>query len=184
MSRLNSQGPTLPIGVRLLTSADASSYLSVRLRALREEPPAFGSRPEDEPDMLETVARLTASDERCFFGAFQEMQLVGIVRLSRYSEPNEKHRAYLAGLYVLPSFRRRGYGRALVGEALNRATNMPGIRRLNLTVVTQQTAAIRLYESLGFRIYGTEQETFSRAGQLYDEHLMTLALGGSQIMPS
>jgi RimJ/RimL family protein N-acetyltransferase len=42
--------------------------------------------------------------------------------------------------------------------------------------VTQQEAAIRLYQSLGFSIYGTEQETFSRDRQFYDEYLMTLEL--------
>jgi RimJ/RimL family protein N-acetyltransferase len=162
--------------VRLLTSADAEAYRSVRLRALHEQPPAFGSLPEVEPNLAETAARLAESDDRCFFGAFQGEQLIGIIRLSRYSAPNEKHRAYLAGLYVLPPFRGHGCGRALVHEALSRAANAPGIRRVNLTVVTQQEEAIRLYQSFGFRIYGTEQETFSRDGQFYDEHLMTLEL--------
>lgn len=165
-----------PANVRLLTSADAEAYRSVRLLALHEYPPAFGSLPEFEPDLAETAMRLTANDDRCFFGAFQGKQLIGIIRLSRYSAPNEKHRAYLAGFYVLPSHRCQGYGRALVHEALNRAANDPDIRRVNLTVVTQQESAIRLYQSLGFHIYGTEQETFSRDGQFYDEHLMTLDL--------
>jgi RimJ/RimL family protein N-acetyltransferase len=165
-----------PVSVRLLTPADAKAYRFVRLRALHEQPPAFGSLPEVEPNLSETAARLAESDDRCFFGAFQSEQLIGIIRLSRYSAPNEKHRAYLAGLYVLPPFRRHGYGRALIHEALSRAANAPGIRRVNLTVVTQQEAAIRLYQSFGFCIYGTEAETFSRDGQFYDEHLMTLKL--------
>ncbi|MBC7972308.1 MAG: GNAT family N-acetyltransferase [Verrucomicrobia bacterium] len=160
--------------VRVLTLIDAEAYRTVRLSALREQPPAFGSLPEDEPNLTETAARLIESDDRCFFGAFQDEQLIGIVRLSRYAAPNEKHRAYLAGLYVMTPFRRNGCGRALVRKALSRAANTPGIRRVNLTVVTQQEAAIRLYQSLGFQIYGTEQETFSRAGCFYDEHLMTL----------
>jgi RimJ/RimL family protein N-acetyltransferase len=165
-----------PLSVRVLTPADAETYRSVRLCALHEQPPAFGSLPEVEPTLSETIARLSESDDRCFFGAFQGEQLIGIIRLSRYSAPNEKHRAYLAGLYVLPPFRYHGCGRALVRQALSWAANAPGIRRVNLTVVTQQKAAIRLYQSFGFRIYGTEQETFSRDGQFYDEHLMTLEL--------
>jgi ribosomal protein S18 acetylase RimI-like enzyme len=163
--------------IRVLTLADAEAYRIVRIAALQEEPAAFGSRTEDEPNMAETAERLAASDDRCFFGAFQSGQLVGIVRLARYTAPNEKHRAYLGGLYVLPSFRREGLGRALVRAALDRAASLPGISRINLSVVTEQAAAIRLYQSLGFRTYGTEQETFSRAGRFYDEHLMTLAIG-------
>ncbi|MEN9870748.1 MAG: hypothetical protein RLZZ171_1736 [Cyanobacteriota bacterium] len=167
------------ISVRLLTPADAEAYCSVRLLALDEQPFAFGSLPEDEPNFLETAARLAKSDDRCFFGAFQAQQLIGIIRLSRYSASNEKHRAYLGGLYVMPSFRCQGFARALVQEALSRAANTPGIKRVNLTVVTQQEGAIRLYRSLGFRIYGTEQETFSRDGQFYDEYLMTLELNSN-----
>jgi RimJ/RimL family protein N-acetyltransferase len=166
--------------VRLLTSSDAQGYHGVRLQALQEKPPAFGSIPTDEPNLSETAERLVASDDRCFFGAFQDQKLVGIVRLSRYESLNEKHRAYLGGLYVLPSFRRYGCGRALVEQALIRAAKLPGIRRINLTVVTQQKAAIHLYQSLGFQIYGTELETFSRDGNFYDEHLMTLNLSCDQ----
>jgi RimJ/RimL family protein N-acetyltransferase len=167
------------VGVRVLTPSDAEAYRAVRVAALEEMPPAFGSLPENEPTIPETAERLAASDDRCFLGAFHDGQLVGIVRLSRDSAPNEKHRAYLGGLYVLPPFRRNGCGRSLVKQALGRAANTPGIRRINLTVVTEQRAAIHLYHSFGFRTYGTEQEAFSRAGHFYDEHLMTL-----EILPS
>lgn len=164
------------VHVRVLTSADAEAYRSVRLCALREHPPAFGSLPEDEPCLSKTAMRLAPSNDCCFFGVFHNEQLIGIVRLARYPAPNEKHRGYLAGLYVLPPFRRHGCGRALVREALSWAANAPGIRRINLTVVTEQKAAICLYKSFGFHTYGTELETFSKDGQFYDEHLMTLAL--------
>lgn len=167
------------ISVRALIPTDAEAYHSVRLCALHEQPPAFSSLPEDQPNPSETAVSLVRRDDHCFFGAFQNEQLIGIIRISRYSAPNEKHRAHLGSLYVLPSFRCHGYGRALIGEALNWAVNTPGINRVNLTVVTQQKAAIRLYQSFGFRIYGTEPEAFSRDGQFYDEHLMTLKLNSS-----
>ncbi|MFG6102924.1 GNAT family N-acetyltransferase [Leptothoe sp. EHU-05/26/07-4] len=164
------------VSVRALTSANAEAYHAVRLSALCEQPPAFGSLPEDELSLSETAVRLAESDDRCFFGAFQNEQLIGIIRISRYSASNEKHRAYLAGLYVFPSFRCHGCGKALIHKALNWAANAKDIRRIYLTVVTQQEAAIHLYQSLGFRTYGTEPETFSKGGQFYDEYLMTLAL--------
>ncbi len=165
--------------VRVLTSADAEAYRAVRIAALNEEPPAFGSLPEDEPSVSATAEKLAATDDCCFFGAFRAEQLIGIVRLSRSSTPNEKHRANLGGLYVLPPFRCSGCGRALVREAISRAAKSRGIRRINLAVVTGQKAAIRLYQSFGFYTYGTEPETFSKSGRLYDEHLMTLELDAS-----
>lgn len=162
--------------VRCLGPADAAEYVALRQRALREIPPAFGSLPEDEPNAAETALRLEPGDDQCFFGTARGNGLVGIIRASRYSAANEKHRAYLAGLYVIPEYRRHGYGGALVREALRWAGNVAGVRRVNLTVVTRQAAAIRLYQSLGFRTYGTERETFSAGGQFFDEHLMTLSL--------
>lgn len=170
------QHSSISISVRVLSPADAESYRFVRLLALHEHPPAFGSLPEDEPNLSEIAEKLAASGERCFFGAFQDHQLIGIVRISRYGASNEKHRAYLGGLYVLPAFRGNGCGRSLIRQALSWAANVRRIRRVNLTVVTQQKAAIGLYQSLGFCIYGTEPETFSKAGRFYDEHLMTLKL--------
>lgn len=164
------------VHVRVLTPGDAEGYRAVRIAALRDEATAFGSLPEDEPDLAATAERLAASNDRRFLGAFVEGELVGIVRLSRYASPNEKHRAYLAGLYVLPRFRRSGCGMALVYEALRQAASMPGLRRINLAVVTTQEVAIHLYQSFGFRIYGTDPETFSREGNFYDEHLMTLEI--------
>ena len=162
---------------------DAAAYRQVRLRALEEVPPAFGSLPEDEPDLVQTAARLAPGDDRCFFGAFQGGRLIGVVRLSRYEASNEKHRAYLGGLFVLPDFRGAGHGRALVQAALNRAADSPGLRRVNLSVVAQQETAIRLYQSFGFHLYGTEPETFSKHGQFYDEHLMTLSIPSNDCSP-
>ena len=164
------------ISVRVLVPADAAEYHAVRRRALQETPPAFGSLPDDQPDVVETARALATSEDHHFFGAFHDGRLVGIVRLSHCEARNEKHRAYLAGLYTLPPFRRRGCGRALIRAVLDRAASTPGIRRVNLSVVAQQEVAIRLYRSIGFRIYGTEPEAFSRDGQFYDEHLMTLEL--------
>ncbi len=79
----------------------------------------------------------------------------------------------IAGLYVKPEFRRRGIARTLVTEVLLRARRDSGLRRIHLTVVTAQEAAIQLYKSLGFCIYGIEREAFSKAGQFYDEYSAT-----------
>lgn len=165
-----------PVSVRALTARDAESYHDLRLRALREQPPAFNSLPEEEPGISETAVSLAKNEDCSFLGAFRNEQLVGIIRVSRYSASNEKHRACLSGLYVAPQFRRNGCGKALVRQALKWAEKTPGLRRINLTVVTQQESAVHLYQSLGFSIYGTERETFSSDGHFYDEHLMTMEL--------
>ncbi len=161
-----------------LTPANLKEYRVLRLAALREQPPAFGTPIEKEEELaLEAMAlRLQESEDTYILGAFSDDILVGTIRFSRFEEANEKHRDFIAGLYVNPDFRRRGIARALTTEVLARARQDTGLRRLHLTVVTAQDAAIQLYKSLGFRIYGTEHEAFSHQGQFYDEYLMELLL--------
>lgn len=164
--------------IRALTPVDVEEYRLLRLAALDEQPPAFGTPVEKERKLsLEVVAlRLQESEDTCLLGAFLDYLLVGTIRFSRFEEDNEKHRGFIAGLYVKPDFRRRGIARALVTEVLLRARQNPGLRRIHLTVVTAQEAAIQLYKSLGFCIYGTEREAFSKTGKFYDEYLMELIL--------
>lgn len=162
--------------IRPLTPADAASYRTVRLRALWEQPPAFGSMPMDEPDTATLADRLGPSRDDMVLGAFAKDQLVGILRLRRCENPSERHRATFAGLYVMPPFRGKGLGRGLVMAALERAKSDTSLRRITLGVVTTQEFAIRLYENVGFRRYGLETESFSSAGVFHDEFLMSLEL--------
>ena len=164
--------------IRTLTPADVQDYRVLRLAALHEQPPAFGTPAAKEEKLaLEAVAaRLQASEDTFILGAFSDDVLVGTIRFSRFDEANEKHRGFMAGLYVRPDFRRRGLARSLATEVLERAQRDTGLRRIHLTVVTAQDAAIQLYKSLGFYIYGTEHEAFSDRGLFYDEHLMELLL--------
>jgi RimJ/RimL family protein N-acetyltransferase len=164
--------------IRTLTPTDVQEYRVIRLAALHEQPPAFGTPAEKEEKLpLDTIAaRLQESADTYILGAYADHFLVGTIRFSRFDEANEKHRGLMAGLYVRPEFRRLGFAWALATEVLIRAKRDTDLRRIHLTVVTAQAVAIKLYKSLGFSIYGTEHEAFSNRGQFYDEHLMELPL--------
>lgn len=56
---------------------------------------------------------------------------------------------YLAELYVVPSLRRRGLGRALMEAAMQEA-RARGAERMDIGVDEPDTAARHLYEGLGF----------------------------------
>ncbi|RYG94137.1 MAG: GNAT family N-acetyltransferase [Alphaproteobacteria bacterium] len=115
-------------------------------------------------------------EDLAFIGIFENGILVGSMRLSRYDGINEAHKAYIAGLFVDPAHRGKGYGRTLVKEAITLAKSDPSLRRLNLNVVSGQAAARTLYRSTGFTECGVEFEAFEYDGSFYDEILMTLAL--------
>ncbi|HSH95958.1 MAG TPA: GNAT family N-acetyltransferase [Roseimicrobium sp.] len=164
--------------IRPLNPNDAPRYRELRLSALRELTPAFGTLAEEEESVPsdELAMRLIETPDHCILGCFEDSTLNGMLQFTRYSGAAERHRAFLAGMYVDPKSRGKGFGKALLQAALGRARSDSELKHLNLTVVTGQQTAIRLYESAGFCVYATDREAFSRNGQYYDEHLMRLEL--------
>lgn len=60
-------------------------------------------------------------------------------------------------------------------EALvNLAFNWLGLRRIELTVFTDNTAAVHLYEKFGFAIEGTARRYGLRNGEFVDAYHMAL----------
>lgn len=169
--------------IRTLTPSDVCEYRTLRLCALREWPPAFGTPAEYEEQLTLRVfsERLVETEDRCLIGVFEDDALVGSIRLFRYEGSNEAHRAYLAGFFVKPERRGLGYGRELLGRALARAELDEKLRRLNLTVVAGQESALSLYVSYGFVRYGVDREVFRARGLFFDEILMTLDLQSRRI---
>jgi RimJ/RimL family protein N-acetyltransferase len=162
--------------IRRLTPSDASAYQSLRLAALQDTPSAFGSSHEEERDrpVSEIEARLAVASDSGVFGAFEVDTLVGLVGLRRESMKNLAHKVRIWGMYVVPAARGKGVGRALLLEALALARSTPEITRVNLSANAGNVAAVHLYESAGFQIFGREPDAMCIDGELHDEVLMCL----------
>jgi ribosomal protein S18 acetylase RimI-like enzyme len=154
----------------------------LRLRALTEEPEAFGSAAEDFANQTaeEIATRLRSTDGAFVLGAW-EPDLVGMVGFSRQSGRKARHNGGIWGMYVAPEQRGRGIGRMLLTEALARATALSGLEQVHLTVVTTNAAAVGLYRSLGFVIYGTCPHALKLGDRYVDEHLMVLKVADSPL---
>lgn len=76
------------------------------------------------------------------------------------------------GMGVHDSYQRRGIGRALLGELVAIADNWMNIKRLELTVYTDNTGAIALYESFGFEREGLHRAFAFRDGSFVDAYAM------------
>jgi ribosomal protein S18 acetylase RimI-like enzyme len=166
--------------VRQLGPADAPAYQRLRLLSLRESPSAFSASYEDEADRSidEVAARITpASDGSiCMLGIFEHDELCGFVAVIRPRRAKLRHGAELAGMYVAPTFRRRGFGSALLNAAIAHIRSMGGVHHIKLGVNDTNTAAKALYQSVGFERYGVEPAALNIDGTFYNEERYILRL--------
>jgi ribosomal protein S18 acetylase RimI-like enzyme len=164
--------------VRLLGPADAAAFWQLRLQALQQDPQAFGeSADEHRASSVETLAaRLDATLENFVLGAFLDGQLVGTAGFFRNTTLKRKHKGKVWGMYVADAARGQGIGRALLLALLERARQIPDLEEVLLSVAVTQTAARKLYTSLGFTSYGLERNALRVGRQSVDEDYMSINL--------
>lgn len=161
--------------IRVLDEPDAALYQALRLNALQCNPEAFGSTYEREADFpMEIVReRLKPAGDKFVLGAFDgKGSLVGIVSFVRESGQKSAHKGNVYGMYVAPEQRGQGLGKLLMNELISRASNCEGLEHINLTVISGNDLAKKLYQSLGFKAYGLENNALKYKGEYFDECLM------------
>jgi putative acetyltransferase len=87
------------------------------------------------------------------------------------SSPRRKHAASI-GMSVRDDWHRRGVGSALMEAALAIADNWHNYARLELTVYTDNAAAVALYRKFGFETEGTLRRYAYRDGRYVDAYTM------------
>ena len=69
-----------------------------------------------------------------------------------------------------------GLGTALLSAAIEFARSLPGVTHLHLSVSATAVPALRLYQRMGFVIWGTEEAALQVDGVFIDTHYMVLRL--------
>ena len=77
-------------------------------------------------------------------------------------------------MYVRPDARKAGLGRQLIEAVIDYARDH--VEVIQLSVVSGNEPARRLYTGLGFVEYGVEKKSLKQDGRYYDEILMALDL--------
>ncbi len=163
--------------VRELAAVDAEEYWTLRLEALMLSPEAFATSYEEavkRKNPIEQVKENFSADGSHTFGAFLDGDMVGIVTLIQETHRKMSHKANIFAMYVTSRSRGKGAGTALMEAAIQKAKDMEEIEKINLTVVSSNESAKKLYTSLGFASYGKETRAMQVDGVFYDEDHMEL----------
>jgi ribosomal protein S18 acetylase RimI-like enzyme len=131
---------------RVATVDDAAQIA----RLLRDFNAEFGDPAPDQSWLRDRIAELLRHGATAVMLLETAGEATGLAlmrfRPSLWADADE---CYLAELYVVPALRGRGLGRRLLTAAMHHA-NERGATYMDLTTTNQDTAAMALYESVGF----------------------------------
>jgi ribosomal protein S18 acetylase RimI-like enzyme len=155
--------------IRRLLPADAPLYRDIRLDALRLDPEAFGSTfaRESAQPLSWFAERLAGS---VVLAALRAATPIGIAGYYVPEGSKTAHKGIVWGAFVRPEARNGGVGRRLIQALIAEATGQ--VEQLQLSVVSDNGPARRLYVNLGFVEYGVERRSLKHEGRCFDEVLM------------
>lgn len=160
--------------IRLLTIEDIDQFRQLRLEGLLQNPEAYGSTHELESQypISKFEQRLAEDKDKIVIGAFIKERLIGSMTLIRESGMKERHKANLYGVYLSKGYRGHGIAYEMLKSCHDLARSDWQIEQIRLAVVSTNTNAIKLYESLGYTTYGIEKNALKHLGVYSDETLM------------
>lgn len=163
--------------IRRLIPEDAEAYAALRVEMITVERFAFLGVPGDDHASDPAVFRERMKDaEQAVFGAFDGGALVAVAGVYRHPRRKRRHRAEIWGVYTTPRARGRGLSRALIAECLGAAREWEGVSVVGLSACARSTAAIALYESMGFVKWGEEPDGTRVGGESLSEFHFQIGL--------
>ncbi|QLJ01882.1 GNAT family N-acetyltransferase [Streptomyces sp. NEAU-sy36] len=128
------------------------------------EPPSR----DDVVELLGHVVSAVRAGDAALRAAYLDRRLVGLGYWLRYTRPTHRPHADLEKIAVDAAAHGRGVGRALTAALIADAREA-GIEVLTLDARGDNTAALRLYRSLGFTEYGRLPDFVAVGERRYDK---------------
>lgn len=133
-----------------------------------------GERKQRGDQELKKWSQFLQSDHQAVFLASIEGEAIGYILLAGNDLQRQRHVAKVT-IGVLPNYQRQGVGSQLMNYGKNWAANQ-GIRRLELTVASQNTAAIAFYLHHDFVFEGIRKQSLFIEKRWHNELYMACLL--------
>ena len=145
----------MEVEVIKLTPEDWENFKTIRLKALKADPAAFGSSYKQEVNRPEEIWKQKLATSWAY-AAIVENQFVGMARVLFELGEHVQHVASIVSLFVKASYRQQGIGEKIIRRIISDLHDQKVIVKIILLVNTNtdQKPAIRLFEKVGFKTIG------------------------------
>ena len=125
-----------------------------------------------ESEMQRFINKQAQSDNQITLLAYLNEELAGVINITADQRPRVRHIGDIF-LGIKKAYWGNGLGSILMEEAIEWVQSSGSIRRLQLTVQKRNTAAVHLYEKMGFIIEGLQERgAYIEGGEFLDVYLM------------
>jgi RimJ/RimL family protein N-acetyltransferase len=169
------------MNIRAIRESDSEQF--ILLGKLLDEETQFmmlepGERILTVEEQTQKIKSVLSQDNQIIFVVEHENQLVGFLEAFGGNYHRNRHCAYIV-TGIRQGFVGQGIGKQLF-EALENWAIDHKLHRLELTVMTHNERAIRLYQKIGYKTEGLKQDSLWVNGKYEDEYYMAKLLKQSQ----
>jgi L-amino acid N-acyltransferase len=161
------------VTIRLATEADLPAIRDIYNHYVHTSTATFQLEPDTEAERLAWFR--ARGEKHPATVAVADGQVVGWASLSPWNKREAYARTVEGSVYVRGGFERRGIGRRLLADLLDRARDL-GHRVVIGGACTEQAASIALQSSLGFIPVGTFRSTGYKFGRWLDVTYLQIVL--------
>lgn len=163
----------LDIEIKILGVDELNDFREIRLSALAKAPAMFGSTYDVEIVKPLSFFQICLSNST-IFGVYHKDRIIGLAALIQESGIKLAHKAVLCSVFIEPEFQSQGIATALLRAVI--AYSQAQVEQVLLTVAADNQSAIKLYQKMGFEMYGVEKKALKNNNEYTDELLMKLFL--------
>ena len=135
--------------IRKIDQSEAKTFFDC-MKSIDQETKFMMFEPDERQFDEDLIVNNLSNENDLFLGAFSEHEIVGFLAAKRGSYRRIRNSAYIV-IGIRQAFQGQGIGTKLF-DKLDEWARKNQVKRLELTVETQNTSDINLYEKQGFSI--------------------------------